>query len=168
MKDPVTAPICVVYDCSCQISKNYPSLSLEAGPPLINDLCSILFCFQVHKFGLTTDIEKTFLNVKLQEEDWDFTQFLWLSNPEDPESEFDVYCFKAVLFGSASSPFMPLFVYILVTKTQKQLKIWFRTYVYVDNGCATEESVVQYFTRAELIATSEANFNLRSWASNSP
>ena len=32
--------------------------------------------------------------------------FLWLSNPEDPESEFDTYHFKVVPFGATSSPFM--------------------------------------------------------------
>ena len=34
-------------------------------------------------------------------DDQDFTLFLWLSNPENPESEFEVYCFKVVQFGSA-------------------------------------------------------------------
>ena len=50
----VTIPIRVVYDCSCQMSSNYPSLNdcLEVGPPLVNDLCSILLCFRVHEFGL--------------------------------------------------------------------------------------------------------------------
>ena len=41
--------------------------------------------------------------------------------------------------------------------------------IYVDNvilGGATEESVMQYFRKARAIM-SEANFNLRSWASNS-
>ena len=97
-KDSVTTPIRVVYDCSCQISNNHPSLNdcLEVGPPLVNDLCSILLRFRVRNFGLTTDIEKAFIHVKLQEEDRDFTRFLWLSNPEDAESEFDVYHFNLV------------------------------------------------------------------------
>ena len=42
--------------------------------------------------------------------------------------------------------------------------------LYVDNvisGGPTEENVVQYFKKAKAIM-SEANFNVRSWASNSP
>jgi len=105
-KDSVA--IHVVYDCNCQMYYNHPSLNdcLEVGPSLVHNLCSILLRFWVHKFGLTTDIEKAFLHVKLHEDDRDFTRLFLLSTPKDPESEFDVYHFKAVLFGSASSPFM--------------------------------------------------------------
>ena len=61
-KESSTTPIRVVYDCSCRMSNNHPSLNdcLEVGPPLVNDLCSILIRFRVHKFGLTTVIEKAF------------------------------------------------------------------------------------------------------------
>jgi len=89
--------------------KRHPSLNdcLEVGPSLVNDLCSILICFHVHKYGLTTDIEKAFLLcVKLHKDDQYFTRSFWLSNPEDPESEFNIYRFKVVLLGSANSPFM--------------------------------------------------------------
>ena len=78
----------------------------EVEPSLVNDLCSILLRFLAHKFGFTTDIEKAFLHIKLHEDDQDFTHFFWLSTPEDLESEFDVYHFKVVVFGSASSPFI--------------------------------------------------------------
>ena len=76
-KESSTTPIRVVYDCSCRMSNNHPSLNdcLEVGPPLVNDLCSILIRFRVHKFGLTTDIEKAFLHVQLHKDDCDFTRF---------------------------------------------------------------------------------------------
>ena len=103
-----TTPIRIVYDCSCQLSDNYQSLNdcLEVGLSLVNDLCSILLRFRVHKIALSTDIEKAFLHVKLNASNQDFTCFLWLSDPDDAESDFDTYRFKVVLFGSASSPFM--------------------------------------------------------------
>ena len=53
-----------------------------------------------------TDIEKAFLYVYLAKEDRHYTYFLWLSNPDDPESQFTIYHFRVVLFGSVSSPFM--------------------------------------------------------------
>ena len=172
-KDSVTTPIRVVYDCSCQMSNNHPSLNdcLEVGPSLVNDLCSILLHFRVHKFGFTTDIEKAFLHVKLQEDDRDFTRFFWLSTPENPESEFDVYRFKVVLFGSASSPFMlNATLRLHLSNQNSETADDMIQSLYVDNvisGGPTEESVVQYFRKARTYI-SEANFNLRSWASNSP
>ena len=90
------------------MSNDYPSLNdcLDVGCPLVNDLCSIIIRFRTHKYGLSTDIEKAFLHVQLHNDDRDYTRFLWLSNPEDPESEFDTYHFKVVPFGATSSPFM--------------------------------------------------------------
>ena len=69
-------------------------------------ICSILIRFRLHRYGLSTDIEKAFLHVNLDEADRDFTHFLWLSDYMDPESEFQTYRFRVVLFGSVSSPFM--------------------------------------------------------------
>ena len=54
---------------------------------------------------MTTDIEKAFLHVHLHEKDRDFTQFFWLDNPSDPESELVVYRFKTVLFGAVKFSF---------------------------------------------------------------
>jgi len=92
-------------------------------------------------------VKKAFLHVKL---DQDFTRFLWLSDPEDAGSTLDIYCFKLVLFGSASLPFM----------LSATLRLHFGKYdchtahdmqqnLYVDNlipGTPTEESAVRYFT----------------------
>ena len=62
--------------------------------------------FRTYSYGLSTDFEKAFLHVGLPEYDRDFTRFLWLADPTDPESAFQIYRFKVVLFGSTSSPFM--------------------------------------------------------------
>ena len=172
-KESSTTPIRVVYDFSCQMSNNHPSVNncLEVGPPLVNDLCSILVRFHVHKFGLTTDIEKAFLHAQLHNDDQDFIHFLWLSNADDSESEFEIYCFKVVPFRSASSPFMLNTTLQLHLKSQNlEIANDVLQNIYVDNvisGGTTEESVMQYFRKARAIM-SEANFNLRSWASNSP
>ena len=171
-KDSKTTPIRIVYDCSCRLSGNHPSLNdcLEVGPSLVNDLCSILLRFRVHKIALSTDIEKAFLHVKLDAGDQDFTHFLWLSNPNDAESDFDIYRFKVVLFGSASSPFMlGATLHLHLNKYNSQIAHDMQQNLYVDNvisGSPTEESAIQYFNEARKIM-SDANFNLRSWASNS-
>ena len=57
-------------------------------------MCSILIRFRLHRYGLSTDIEKEFLHVNLDETDRDFTRFLWLSDYINPESEFQTYRFS--------------------------------------------------------------------------
>ena len=171
-KDSKTTPIRIVYDCSCRLSNNHPSLNncLEIGPSLVNDLCSILLRFRSHKIALSTDIEKAFLHVKLDAKDQDFTCFLWLSNPDDAESDFYTYRFKVVPFGSASSPFMlGATLRLHLSKYNSQIAHDMQQNLYVDNvisGTPTEELAIQYFDEARKIM-SDANFNLRSWATNS-
>jgi hypothetical protein len=60
-KESATTPIRIVYDCSFKHSTN-PSLNdcLQPGLPLLNDLNGILLRFRLHRYGLTTDIEKAF------------------------------------------------------------------------------------------------------------
>ncbi|XP_064641263.1 uncharacterized protein LOC135496075 [Lineus longissimus] len=85
-KDSATTPIQIVYDCSCSQGRGNPCLNncLEPGPPLLNDLSDILLRFRVNNVGLSSDIEKAFLHVQLDERDREFTKFLWLSDPADP------------------------------------------------------------------------------------
>ena len=92
LKQSSTTPIRIVFDCSCRASQSHPSLNdcLMTGPPFLNDMCSILIRFRVHKYGFSTNIEKAFLHVTLDEADRDFTRFLWLSDHKDPESKFHV------------------------------------------------------------------------------
>ena len=133
-------------------------------------MCSILLRFRTHRFAFSTDIEKAFLHVGLHEHDRNFTRFLRLSNPNDPESPFTTYRFKVVLFGSTSSPFM------LNATLQHHLEN-FNTPVtedmqknfYVDNlisGCKSEAKALNYYEEARSIMA-QGKFNLRSWASNS-
>lgn len=107
-KESATIPIRIAYDCSCSEARHLASLNdcLETEPAFLNDLSTILIQFHFYKFGLTADIEKAFLYVQLDHQDRDFTCFLWLCNPQDPEGPLQAYRFRAVLFGSASSPFM--------------------------------------------------------------
>jgi len=76
------------------------------GDPALTNLSAILLRFRLHRYTLSTDIEKAVLHVQIAGPDRDFTRFLWLADPTNPESLFVTYRFKAVLFGSVSSPFM--------------------------------------------------------------
>ncbi|XP_074649042.1 uncharacterized protein LOC141904356 [Tubulanus polymorphus] len=171
-KESITTPIRIVYDCSCKQGDN-PSLNdcLESGPSLINDLVQILIRFRTNNVAFTSDIEKAFLNVKLGENDRNFTKFLWLSDPTDPDSPFKVYRFKSVLFGSTSSPF----ILNSVVKTHLQsenteISIDMQSNIYVDNvlsGSHNAKKAIEYFEEATN-TMSRGGFILRSWATNDP
>ena len=107
LKDSTTTHLRILYDCSFKQGEQ-PSLNdcLQPGPPLLNDLTGILLRFRLHKYAITADIEKEFLHVNPDQAYRDATRFYWLSNTDDPESEFIVYRFKSVMFGATSSPFI--------------------------------------------------------------
>ena len=171
-KDSTTTPIRIVYDCSCRQSKTHPSLNdcLVVGPTFLNGMCNIILRFCLHRYGVSTDIEKAFLHVALDESDRDYTRFLWLSDPTDPGSEFNIYHFKTVLFGSVSSPFMLYAaLHFHLQKHSSAIANDIADNLYVDNvltGCAIEAEAIDYYTRARSILD-KAKFNLRSWSSNS-
>ena len=93
-----------------------------------------------------------------------------MSDPEDPHSELAAYRFRVVPFGTTSSPFMlhatlDLHLNQFDTPVAKDMK----RNLYVDNlmsGCTSEEEIVTYYQQARSIMN-RANFNLRSWSSNS-
>ena len=172
-KDSSTTPLRIVYDCSCTPNADQPSLNscLSTGPDILNDMTASLVRFRCYQYGVTADIEKAFLNISLDAKDRDATRFLWLSDPTDPESKFDVYRFKSVLFGASCSPF------ILNATIKKHLDSSddpvaqrLKADIYVDNlasGTDNEDEALQYITKARSIM-SPVKFNLRSWNSNSP
>lgn len=172
-KDSLTTPVRIVYDCSCRQSKADPSLNdcLLSTPPQLNNLASILIRFRLHGFALTTDIEKAFLHIQLDEDDRDFTRFLWLSDPSNPDSSWTTYRFKSVLFGATCSPFMlnaTLLKHLQLHKDRPISAIVERD-LYVDNILSSfenETDMITFFHETRALMGS-ANFNLRSWNSNS-
>ena len=171
-KDSPTTPIRIVFDCCCRQSSGYPCLNdcLLIGSPCVSNLCAILVRFRCHYFGISTDIEKAFLHVRLHPDDRDYTRFFWLTDPTDVSSQFCVYRFKVIPFGATSSPFM-LNAVLQYHLQQHSTAVShdMRSNLYVDNiitGGATEQAVVSYYREARSIMSS-ANMNLRSWSSNS-
>ena len=128
------------------------------GPPFLVDLCAIILHFRTRCYGLSTDIEKAFLHLTLKEADRNFTRFLWLSEPLNPNSEFVVYQFRRVLFGVVSSPFM-LFatLHYHLRQHSTPLSCNIQANLYVDNvvsGCETEQQAIQYLEEARSLMSS--------------
>ena len=106
----------------------------------------------------------------LHQTDRDFTRFFWPRQPENVDSEFQVYRFASVPFGTASSPFMlNATIDLHLHKFKSPVSDDIRKNIYVDNiisGCTTEDHLIQYYYKSRNILR-QAGFNLRSWASNS-
>ena len=132
-------------------------------------MLAILLRFRTHKYGIVTDIEKAFHHLNLHVEDREYTRFLWLSDPMDPDSPFITYRFTAVPFGTASSPFMlNATISYHLEHFSSPVSLHMKKNMYVDNvisGADTEKSAVNYYHEGRTIMN-DAKFNLRSWASN--
>ncbi|CAJ0597072.1 unnamed protein product [Cylicocyclus nassatus] len=74
-----------VFDGSAKL-KGHLSLNdiLHRGLVLLPDLTGILLRSRLHKILISSDIEKAFLMVGLNEDCRDFTRFLWLKDPLRP------------------------------------------------------------------------------------
>ena len=151
-KDSVTTPIRIVYDCSCRQSADKPSLNdcLQSTPPQLNDLTGILIRFRMNKFAITTDIEKAFIHVSLDEKDRDVTRFLWLKDPSNPISSLTTYRFKAVLFGATCSPF--ILCATIIKHIENNRDNWVSKHlirdIYVDNiisSFSSEHDVIEFY-----------------------
>ena len=172
-KESSTTPVRIVYDCSSRQSPLVPSLNdcLESAPPDLNDVSSILLRFRMNKFAISTDIEKAFLNVSLDEKDRDFTRFFWISDPSEPKSPLTTFRFRSVLFGATCSPF--ILNATLLKHLERHNDNWvseiLKRDLYVDNiitSLSNETDVLRFFQDTRCLMA-DAGFNLRSWNSNS-
>ncbi|XP_076037863.1 uncharacterized protein LOC143023227 [Oratosquilla oratoria] len=102
IKECVSSKIRPVFDASA-VGSNGVSLNdcLESGPSLIPDLVEILLRFRRWKIGLTADITKAFLQIRVQRSDQDVHRFLWQCG-----QSLRVMRFVRVPFGNTSSPFL--------------------------------------------------------------
>lgn len=79
----------------------------------------------------------------------DSTCFLWLQDPQDVESPFEIYRFKVVLFGATCSPFI-LNATILthLDKINGPVAENMTRNIYVDNVVTSikmEEDAIEYY-----------------------
>ena len=138
------------------------------GPTAVQSRLGYLLSGPLYNY--TTSITFSVLHVQLHHNDRDFTRFLWPCCPSDPDSQLQTYCFRVVLSDSASSLFMLYAaLHCYLTQCSSTVSKDLLQNLYVDkilSGRPTEEESVVFYSEARTIL-SEANFNLRSWASKS-
>ncbi|XP_069189246.1 uncharacterized protein [Procambarus clarkii] len=171
LKDSVTIPIRIVFNCSAKLKADSVSLNdcLQTRPSLTQRFQDVLLQFHSGVFAYTADISTAFLRVGLQETDRDFIKFLWVKDPQDLNSKIITYRFASVLFGATSSPFLlQATLDTHLKKSNSPYKTEISNNLYVDNFQGTtndENKLVEIYHEAnrELLG---ANMPLQSWASN--
>ena len=171
LKDSVTTPLRIVFNCSSKANKQAPSLNdcLMTGQNLTKKLGDILLSFRTGQYAYSADISKAFLRIGLQEQDRDFTRFLWPSNPHDPNSTLKTYRFKSVLFGATSSPFLlQATLDHHLRSSISPIKEILTSSFYVDNflGTTSEEDKLKTIYSEANKELQNANMPLRQWTSN--
>ena len=101
--DKLTTKICIVFDSPAR--DNGPSLDdcLYKRPHLTPLLYNILLRFRSHVVVLTSDTEKAFLQISVNEDDHDNLRFLWFDNIFSDQPKTVRYRFVRVMFGVTCS-----------------------------------------------------------------
>lgn len=166
----LTTKLRVVFNAS---SPTTSGLSLNdilmVGPPVQDDLFSILLRFRQHRYILAADVEKMYRQIAVHSDDRHLQQIIWR---DDSSAPLKVFQLNTVTYGTASAPF-------LATRCLKQVGIECKDSrvseiiihdFYVDDLLTgTDNMDDAKFIRQEV--TSELNracMNLRKWKSNEP
>ena len=174
-KDSPTTPIRVVFDCSAKPHIDAVSLNdcLYPGPSMVPELPQMLMRFRLGSLAACSDIAKAFLMVGLDEQDRDFTRFLWPRDPKDPDSPIDTYRFKVILFGATCSQFIlnaTIDHHLEKYGGQRGITEKIKRNIYVDNllVTASTKAELQDFHGSSKKILGDAGLNLREWATNDP
>ena len=162
----------IVYDASARAWDGAPSLNecLNTGPPLQNQLWSVLIRGRFNPVAITGEIKKAFLQVRIRPEERDALRFHWLKNVETKEVE--TLWFTRALFGLGPSPFL------LGGVIEQHLDIWshkqpeivceIKKNLYVDDlvsgGTTVSKAREKKNAVTEIFA--DATFELHKWHSN--
>ncbi|XP_069184627.1 uncharacterized protein [Procambarus clarkii] len=172
MKESVTTPIRIVFNCSAKTKADSVSLNefLQTEPSLTQRLQDVLLRIRPGNFSYTADISKAFLRVGLQEEDCNFTKFLWVKDPQDPNCDVITYRFASVLFGATYSPLLlqaSLDTHLKKSNSPYKSEISNNLYVYNWTKGTTNDEIklveIYHEANCELLG---ANMPLQSWSTN--
>ncbi|GBM14635.1 hypothetical protein AVEN_84131-1, partial [Araneus ventricosus] len=171
IKEGSTTNIRPVFNASSH-ALGFPSLNdcLSSGPNLIEIIPTILNRFRRNYVGVTSDIEKAFLQISIREKDRDYLRFLWLR--KDDLEQVEEYRHRRVVFGLTCSPYLlAATLQYHLNRVQENLSCTseiLKTAFYVDNCVTSLDSGLEMrkFILESQIIMSSGNFNLRGWKSN--
>lgn len=168
----LTSKIRPVFDASSTDQKGLSlNACLEKGNNMIDIIPNLINNFRTGAIGITSDIEKAFLNISVKPSDREYLKFLWYEN----ESLQDLITYRhcRLVFGLTSSPFLlaaTLLYHIgkmkhgILAETAQRLE----KSLYVDNclvSVDTEMEANKFIGEAKAIMEA-GQFNLRMWVTS--
>lgn len=78
---------------------------LKVGPTIQQDIFSVITRFRTHQYAFTTDIEKMYRQILVDERDTVYQQLLYRT---DEDNKIKIYRAKTVTYGTASAPFLAI------------------------------------------------------------
>lgn len=161
----------MVFDASAKTS-NGNSLNdlLCVGPPLLNDLSTVITNWRLHEYVITSDVEKMYRCIDMHEEDSYYQKILWY----DESNQVKEYRLTTVTFVTASATYTA--VQTMHTLADDECERYplasnvLKNEMYMDDvytGSDSIESTIKI--RDQTIgALQSAGFKLHKWASNAP
>lgn len=171
VKEGGSTKLRVVYDASCKSSRGVSlnDISLK-GFPVQPDLYDILNRFRVSKFVMTSDIEKMYLQIKINPEQTFLQNILWREAPND---EFKCIELVTVIFGTNFAPYVATRVLNdIALKNESDFPLASKALLnstYVDDilcSCDSYEELVETHRQLKTVLNS-AGFKLHKFCSNS-
>lgn len=144
---------------------------LEKGNNFIDLIPNLINNFRSGEVGITSDIEKAFLQISLSKQDRDYVKFLWFK--DDTLTDLITYRHCRVVFGLTSSPFL---LYATLNHHLDKMadgplsstaRLLNRS-LYVDNcvvSVDSKEEAHKFIDEAKTLMNA-ANFNLRMWVTS--
>lgn len=171
-RDSENPKIRIVYDGSAK-SSNGVSLNenLLTGPNLQNDAFGILVRFRTYQVIISCDMEKMFLQIKIDSEDTKFQRIYWRFNENEP---LKVYQLTRLVFGLTNSPYTAMrCVNQLVTEVENEFPSASRALKndrFMDDILTGSENICEGVKlRDQLVEIlGRGGFKLSKWNSNIP
>ena len=164
----VSSKVRPVFDAS---ARGYNGVSLndcmEVGPNLLSNLTEILLRFRRWCIGISSDVEKAFLQISVSEGDRDVHRFLWNLGGETKHLRF-----RRVPFGNCASPFLlnATIQHHLAKFPNSRVIEELKDNLYVDDwltGADSAEEGCKLIQEASDVMN-QAAMPLAKWVSNSP
>ena len=164
----VSSKVRPVFDAS---ARGYNGVSLndcmEVGPNLLSNLTEILLRFRRWYIGISSDVEKAFLQISVSEGDRDVHRFLWNLGGETKHMRF-----RRVPFGNCASPFLlnATIQHHLAKFPNSRVIEELKDNLYVDDwltGADSAEEGCKLIQEASDVMN-QAAMPLAKWVSNSP
>lgn len=103
-EDSSTTKLRTVFDCSAVTSTGKSLNDIQhIGPTVQDDLLTILIRFRQYKFVVTSDIEKMYRQVYVNNRHRCLQQIFWRSDTSQPIKQYKL---NTVTYGMASAPYL--------------------------------------------------------------